>query len=142
MQREEPAACLVNAFSDEVSWVSLLLVYEVCIFEWVVNLGIRHSTRVKPHVNEVKFTSKHAAILAHEFYFINVGAVYVDTVVVLVAHVTWHETFVLQRIALHHASSHCLLYLVVEFLKATYAYLLSCVAIAPYRKRRSPVAGA
>ena len=63
-------------------------------------------------------------------------------VVVLLAHVARHETFLLQRIGGHHTCLHRFLNLVVEFFHTTDAHFFACVTVAPNRKGSAPIAGA
>ena len=139
MQSEEPSACLVYSLVDEVGGESQPLVYHVAVLKRIVYLCVWHGTRVEPNVDEVALALHGLSALADEHYLVYVWTVQVDAVVVLLRIVARHEAFVLQRIAFHHAGSHCFLYLLIEFLKASDANLLA-VLVAPYRQRCAPEA--
>ena len=63
----------------------------------------------------------------------------VNAVVVLLTHVTGHETLVLEGIARHDTGGHGLLYLLVEFSHAAYADFLLRLTVAPDGQGGTPV---
>ena len=142
MEREEPSACLVHALGNEVGRIDRAVVQQLLVFKWIMNLGVGHSSRIKPDIDEVQFACEHSTARAHQFDIIHVGAVEVNAVVVPLAHVAHHETLLLQRIASHHASVHSLFDFVVEFLHAADADFLAGVAVAPNGQGRAPIARA
>ena len=139
MQRIEPTTCLVNAFCNEVSGEDDSLVELLFVLKRIMYLGIRHSTRVEPNVDEVELTLQHGATLADEPNLVDIRAMKVDAVVVLLTHVARHEAFFLERIAGHHAGSYCLLYLVVQLFYGADANLFASILVAPNRKRCTPI---
>ena len=142
MECEEPATGLVLTFGDEVGRIEAAVVDEVFVLEWVVELCIRHSTAVEPHVDEVEFTLHWLAAFAHEHDVVNVWTVQVNLIVVFVAVIANHETSLLPWVLSHHASCHGFLHFVVEFFHAADTNFFVCVGIAPDRKWSAPVAAA
>ena len=65
VQREEPAARLVDTLGDEVGRVDRAEVV-ASVFEGVVQLGIGHGTRVEPYVDEVRFAAHRLALRRDE----------------------------------------------------------------------------
>src|SRR5574344_1506284 len=141
MQSEEPSTCLVNTLIDEVGGECLTLVYHFLVLKRIVNLCVRHRTRVKPYVDEVALALHRFTALAHEHDVVNIRAMEVDLVIVLLRIITGNKSFVFQWIALHHSGSYGLFNLVVEFLHTSNALLLT-VLIAPDRQRSTPIARA
>src|SRR5688572_10296388 len=58
MKRIEPSARLINRFTNVVSWVLSFKFF--FIFKRIMPLSIRHSTRVKPNINQI-FDAPHLA---------------------------------------------------------------------------------
>ena len=141
MQREEPAARLVHALGNEVGGEECAVVNGLLVLERVVQLGIGHRTAVKPHVDQVELALHGLASVAHQHDVVHVGAVDVNLVIILLAVVTGDKALVLVGVARHHAGSHGLLNLVIEFLDAADALLLA-VLVAPDGQRGAPVAAA
>ena len=140
MEREEPSTRLVNTFGNEIGRVGGAFVNQFLVFKRVVNLCVWHGTGIKPHVDEVEFASEHIALVRHQFDVIYIRTVQVYLIVILLTHVARHETLLLQWVRCHHASSHSLLNLVVEFLHAADAHFLASVAVAPDGQWSAPVA--
>ena len=140
MQGEEPTTCLVNTLGYEVGGEADTVVQFLLVLEGIVNLRIRHGTRVEPHIDEVKFTGEHCPTLAYQLDVVYIGTVQVYLVIILLRHVARHKALILQGVAFHHTGRNGLLYLVVKFLDRTDANLLACVAVAPDRQRRTPIA--
>ena len=116
MQGEEPATGLVYSLVDEVAREGDTLIDQVLILEGIVNLSVRHGTRIEPNVNQVALALHGFTTLRDEHDIVDVWTVKVDLVVVLLRHIARHETIVLQRVRGHKASLDSLLYLVIEFL--------------------------
>lgn len=53
-----PSSGLINAFSDEVSWKSVLELLPV--FKGVMDLGIRHAATLEPAVEDLADPPQHA----------------------------------------------------------------------------------
>ena len=140
VERIEPTTCLVNAFSNEVGGIASAVIKCFLVFEGIVNLRVRHSTRVKPNVDEVEFASEHLTRFANELDVIYIGAVQVDKVIVCLVIIARHETLCLQGIFGHHASCNCLFNFVVEFFYRTDANLFAAFGIAPNGKGSTPIA--
>ena len=112
MEREEPTTCLVYALSDEVGGEDLATLDLFTMLEGVVYLRKRHSTRVKPYVDQVALTTHRTlAVLSHECDLIDVGTVQVDLVIVLLAVVSRGKAC--ERIDRHDASLYSALALLV-----------------------------
>src|SRR5574344_977027 len=125
MQSEEPSTCLVNTLIDEVGGECLTLVYHFLILKRIVDLCVRHRTRVKPYVAEVALALHRFTALAHEHDVVHIRTLEVDLVIVLLRIITRNESFILQRVALHHSGSYTLFNLVVECLHTANALLLT-----------------
>ena len=83
MEREEPPARLVDPFGDEVRGEGTTAVQQFLILKGIVELCEGHSTRVKPHVDEVCLTAHGLARGRDQDDIIDIGAVQVDLIVVL-----------------------------------------------------------
>ena len=106
MQREKPAACLVDAFSDEVGGIDFTLVKVLLVLEGIVYLRIRHRTRIKPYVDQVRLALHGQTALRHEDDVIHVGTVEVDFIIVFFRIDSRHESAVLIRVGLHETGSY------------------------------------
>ena len=137
MQSEEPTTSLVHALVDEVGRECLLLVNELMVLERIVNLSVRHRTRVEPNINQIALTLHRLTRFRNQHDIIYIRTVQINLVVVLLRHIARHKALLLQRVACHYASSHCLLYLVVEFLYASDAHLLA-ILTTPDRQWSTP----
>ena len=140
MERIEPTTCLVNTFRNEVGGIASATVERFLVFEGIVNLCIRHGTRVKPNVDEVEFASEHLTRFAHEFDVIYIGTVQVDKVIVCLVVIARYEALCLQGIFGHHACSNRLFNFVVEFFNRTDTNLFAAFGIAPNGKGSTPIA--
>ena len=75
MKSEEPTTCLVNTLSNEVCREACSIVQLFLILKRIVNLSIRHSTRVKPYVDKVELASKNSTTLSYQLDVVNIGTV-------------------------------------------------------------------
>ena len=139
MQSVEPSTCLVNTLSNEICRIYSTVVKYLLILERIVNLGIRHGTRVEPYVNEVKFTCHNLTCRRYKFDIIHVWTVKINPVIVLLAVVTRNKAFILVRIVCHDTGRNSLLNLVIEFLYRTDTDSLA-ILTCPDRKRSTPIA--
>ena len=55
MECKEPSACLVNTFGYEIGRIEFTRIKSLLVLKGIVNLGIGHRTRIKPHIDQVKF---------------------------------------------------------------------------------------
>lgn len=69
----EPAACLVNAFGDEVGLPSVIF-EEFLVLEGVMVLGVGHGTAIEPNVYKVEFAAHRLAVGRDENDIIDKGA--------------------------------------------------------------------
>ncbi len=165
VEREEPAARLVDALVDEVGgeegWRNgrtlvgavnqLTAVFGLALaggfqtlginlaLEGVVQLGVGHGAGVEPHVDEVALAVHGLAVVAHEHDAVDVRAVQVNLVVVFLREVAHHEALVLEGVRRHEAGLDSFLDLIVELLDGADA-LLVAVLVAPDGQRRTPEA--
>ena len=139
MEREEPATRLIDTLGNEVRGIALAGIKFLLVLEGIVYLGVGHGTRVKPHVDEVQLAGEHVTLAAYQLDVIHIGTVQVNAVVVLLTHVTGHETLVLEGIARHDTGGHGLLYLLVEFGHAAYADFLLRLTVAPDGQGGTPI---
>ena len=139
MQCEEPTTCLIDSLVDKVSGESFLLINSILIFKWIVNLCIRHRTRIEPNVDQVCFTLHWLTRLADQNNIINVRTVQVYFVVVFLRHISWHKALVFQWIWLHEACSHWFFYFIVEFFYTSDTDFFSFFW-SPNRQRSTPEA--
>ena len=114
MQGEEPATRLIHTFIDEVGREGISLVDGIAMLERIVNLCVRHRTRIEPNVDQVSLALHRLTRLAHQYDIIYIRTVKVYLVIVFLSVVARNESLLFQRIACHDASSHTLLYLCIE----------------------------
>ena len=138
VQREEPAARLVDTLGDEVGGVDLA--EALLVLERVVHLRIGHGARVEPHVDQVRFAPHRLALRRDQHDRIDIGAVQVDVLgrVVLLRHVADPEIPV--RVFLHDARRYRTLYFGHQLFDRTDALHLGVVLRGPYGQRGSPEA--
>ncbi len=134
----EPSPGLVHSLGDEVSRLSEALVSEIA----QAFLGVRHRTRVEPHVDEVGLAGHLPAGVGHEENLIHIWPVQVDAAVVLLGHILRIESFIPERVGHHHPGCHGLVDLGVELLERADAFLFLAVLAAPYGQRCAPIAAA
>ena len=157
MQCEEPATSLVNALVDEVSReelrrdshafvvaVNKSLAILLCAarhltLKRIVELCVRHRTRVEPNVDEVALAVHRLTLVVNEYDIVYIRTVEVYAVVVLLRVVARYEAFVLKRVRRHNTGSHSLLYFSIKLFERTDA-LLAALVVAPDRKRSTPEA--
>ena len=141
MQREEPAARLVDALGDEIGRVDRLEIV-AAVLERIVQLRVRHGTRVEPHVDQVAFALHRLAFRRHEYDIVHIGAVQVDIAgrVVLLRHVADLE--ILVGVLLHEARGDRLFDLIHQLPDRTDALQFRIILRSPYRQRCAPEARA
>ncbi len=134
MERKEPTAGLVHTLADKVRRTRSVLV-----LKRIVVLRIRHSTRIKPYINEVEFALHRFAARRAENDTVHIRAVEVNhRRVVVLFRVVAYDMFGV-RVLFHKARSDGLVYLLEEFLDRPDTYLFLSVLGAPDRQRRTPV---
>ena len=138
VEREEPAARLINALVNEVGGESQPLVDGIAVFKRIVHLRVGHGTRVEPHVDEVALALHRLAVGGCQHDFIDIRTMQVDSVVVRLRHIAWHETLVFQRVRRHYASLDSLFDFVVKFLDRPDAFLGFALFVAPNRQWCTP----
>ncbi len=138
MQREEPAARLIDALGDEVGRVDVA--ESLLVFERVVHLCIGHGARVEPYVDQIGFAVHRLALGRYQDDLIHVGPVEVDVGrrVVLLRHVADLE--VLVGIFGHESGGDRLLDLAHQLPDRADALELRVVFRRPHRQRRAPEA--
>ena len=141
MKGEEPTARLVDALCDKVGREERATVNQVGVLKRIMQLGERHGTAVKPHVNEVRLAPHRLSLAAHEHDVVNIGAVQVDAVVVLLAVVAGGEALVAQRIARHQACGDGFINGLIKFGHRADAARLAVLG-APDGQRSAPIAAA
>ena len=140
MQREEPTACLVHTFGDEVGRIYLAAVQQLLVLERVVNLRVWHGAGVEPYVNQVAFASHRLSVLGDKDNVVHIRTVQVNLVVVLLRIDSRLEAFLLVRIGGHQTCSNRFFYFIVEFFHGFDTFLLAVVLRAPDGQRGAPVA--
>ena len=138
VQREEPAACLIDALVDEIGGERQFFIDGIGIFKRIVHLRVRHCARVEPHVDEVAFALHRLAVGGCQHDFIDIRTMKVDFVVVFLRHITNHKTLVFQWVMSHHTSLDCFFDFVVKFLDRPDAFLGFALFVAPNRQRCAP----
>ena len=116
MERKEPTARLVYALGDEVGGINRAVVEQFLVLKRIVDLGIRHGTRVKPNVDKVGFAVHRRAGGRNQNDVVDIRTVEVDEVVVFATVIAGNETFVFERIGRHHTGGDSLLDFVIKFL--------------------------
>ena len=136
MERKEPTAGLVDTFGDEVSRAR-----GICVLKRIVVLCVRHSTRVKPYIDEVEFALHGFARRRNKDDAVHVRTVQIDDgrVVVLLAIVT-HD-MVGPRVGFHETCLDGFVDFCKEFGDGTDTNLFGSVFGAPDRQRCTPITG-
>ena len=98
MECEEPSTGLVDTLCDEISRICTSLVDKFTVLKRIMNLGIWHCTRIEPHINEVKLTCQHITALTDKFDIVDIWTMNINAVIILLAHITRDEPFLLQRV--------------------------------------------
>ncbi len=137
MQREEPAARLVDTFGDEVGRKVVRELF--LVLERIMELGVRHRTAVKPNVDQVGLTEHLLARGRNQHDFIHIGTMQVETGIVFVAVVALLVGG--ERVGTHESGRYRLVYPGFQFGHRTYAGLFGTVFRNPYGQRRSPITG-
>ncbi len=115
MQRKEPSACLVHSFCDKVSRIYLAVVQQFLIFERIMNLRIRHSTRIEPNVNQIRFTLHRLTVFRHQYDIVYIRTVKVNLIIVLFSIFARNETFILVRVGFHKSGNYRFFYFIIKF---------------------------
>ena len=123
MECEEPSTGLVNAFGDEVCRINETAVKFLLMFERIVNLCIRHSTRVEPHVDKVCFTFHRQTALRYQDNVIHIRTMQVYLVIILFGVNTGDEAVILIGIGLHKTCCNSFFNFVVQLFNRTDADL-------------------
>ena len=101
MQREEPTAGLIHSLGDEIGREMGPVVDQFFILERVVYLSVRHSSRVKPDVDQVFFANHPLSRGGYQYNIIHIRAMQVDFLVVFFRVIAYLE--ILERVFGHHA---------------------------------------
>ena len=142
MERKEPTARLVYALGDEVRGINRAVIEQFLVLKRIVNLGIRHGTRVEPNVDKVGFAVHRCAGGRNQHDVVDIRTVQVDEVVVFAAVIAGNESFLLERIGRHHTGGDSLLDFVIKFLDRADTDLFARLIVAPNRERCAPIARA
>ena len=113
MEREEPAASLIDTLGDEVGGIDRAAVEQLLVLERIVDLGIRHGAGVEPDVDEVALALHRLAAVGDERDLVHVGTVQIDFVVVLSRIFTGDKALRFVRIGFHEAGSDSLVYFLI-----------------------------
>ena len=134
VQREEPTACLVHTFGDEVRCAG-----QVCVLERIVVLCIRHRAAVEPNIDEVQLTLHRLTARRNEDDSVYVRAVQVDDRRIVVSLAVVAHLVFRPRVGFHEARFHGLVYLGEQLCNRTDTNLLFAVFGTPDRKRSTPI---
>ena len=140
MQREEPSACLVHPFRNEVGRIDLAVVKQLLVLERVMDLCIRHRSGIEPDVDQVRLALHRLATGGNQDHIVHIRTVQVYLLIVLLRIFTQFELQLLIRVRLHQAGLYGFLYFIVQFFNRTDADFLRPVFRPPDRQRSSPVA--
>ena len=91
MQSKEPATRLIHTLSNKISRIAQTTIQSLPILKRIMNLRIRHSPRVKPHINQVQLTRQNLTIPTHQPNLINIRAMQVNTIIILPTHISRHK---------------------------------------------------
>ena len=80
MKCEEPTTCLVNTFGNEIRRKHSL--ERFFIFKRIVNLRVRHRTRIEPNIDNIRFAVHLLTFRRNKNNIVNVWAVNVEFVIV------------------------------------------------------------
>ena len=140
MQSEEPSACLVDAFGDEIGRINLAVVEDFLVLERIMNLSIRHRAGIEPYVDQVGLALHRLTAFGNQNHIIHIRTVQVDLFVVLLRIFARLEFQFLIRVGLHQPGFYGFLNFIVQFFNRTDADFFRPVFGTPDRQRRSPVA--
>ena len=104
-----------------------------------MELRIGHSTRVKPHVDEVGLPVHGPTRRTHKNYIVNIRTVQIYLLIIILAVIAGNESFFLIWILRHHTGLYSEFDLIVECLHRVDARFLLAILCTPDRKRGAPV---
>ena len=107
-----------------------------------MNLRVRHSTRIKPHVNQIEFAFHRFTLFGNQNNIVNVRTVQVNLFVIILIVFARNKSFFFVRVRSHQSGSYRFFYFVIEFLYRFNAYFLTIIFRSPDRQRCAPVARA
>ena len=138
MERKEPTTGLVHTFCNEVRGIVSAVVNDFLVFERIVQLSVRHGTRIEPNINQVKLALHWFSACRHKGNVIHIRTVKVYLIVVFLVINSRFKSHLLVRIGGHEACGNRLFYLVVKFFNRADTDFLALFT-APDWKRGSPV---
>ena len=135
MEGKEPATGLVDSFCNEVGreeGIKLCLV-----FEWIVNLGKRHGSRIKPYIDQIQLAHHFHSVRRNQEDVVHEGTVQIYFFVIFRGVVANNE--ILVRVGSHETGSHRLFNFANQLLHRADAKLLCSVFGSPDGKGSSPI---
>ena len=98
MERKEPTTGLVHTFCNEVSRIVSAVVYDFLVFERIVQLSVRHGTRIEPNINQVKLALHWFSTCRYQGNVIHIRTVEVNLIVVFLVVYSRFKSHLLVRI--------------------------------------------
>ena len=125
MQGKEPTACLVYSLSDEIGWIVGFFINQFFVLKRIMKLCVWHSTRIKPHINQICFAMHWLSAFRNQHHLIRVRAMQIEHLVVRFVHVSWHE--IGQWIFIHQSCRNRLFAFSFQLFCRTDAFALSLI---------------
>ena len=98
MERKEPTTGLVHTFCNEVRGIVSAVVNDFLVFERIVQLSVRHGTRIEPNINQVKLALHWFSTCRYQGNVIHIRTVEVNLIVVFLVVYSRFKSHLLVRI--------------------------------------------
>ena len=139
MEGKEPPAGLVYTFGDEIRRIIRTAIHQFFVLERIVELSVRHRTRIEPNVYQVRFTLHRFACRRNQDDIVYIRTVQIYLIVIFFRIFSRNEAQFLVRILHHEASLNRFFDFIIQFFYRADADFRA-ILVAPDRKRSSPIA--
>ncbi len=110
MQCEEPATSLIHAFCNKICRINFVRIEQLFVFKRIMNLSVRHRTRIKPHINQVCLALHWLTAFRDKNYIIYIWPVNIYFIVVVTCVFSRFESFCSKWIFSHKPGCHRAVY--------------------------------
>ena len=141
MQCKEPSACLIHTFRDKVSRIYFTVIQNIFILEWIMNLRIRHSTGIKPDINQVRFALHRLAVFRYQNDIVYIRTMKIYLIIIFFGIFTRYKTFILVRIGFHKSGSYRFFDFIIKFFYGFDTYFARSIFCTPDRQWSTPITG-